>query len=351
MIAQRLNAFAGLTKRNLFINTQNSETSSVWSANIIKERTKSLMASIPYPTRLNSLSPPPDQETSVTTSISSPLSTTGSIKTESITNTNPILEELNSTPSVLSTTQVCSTLLDSTPSVLLAEWTDGPDTTEIPTWKSISQNSLPLKSSKSCGTEPQSLSEDWLNNKSSKKTSTQLKRFSTRVQKSFWPQLAEAAFWSVQLFVPIWVVFPFHIWVTITDTSVSVTVQFTTSSVESDKDQPSRTCHTLITQSTRTALWFVLKLLSSQENHPSDSGLDFICPKSHILYSFSSSIYFYLFTNLSNKLTITSLEFIKFKENLHYSKKLYNNQRKSTTYNKNKQRKSTTYNKQRKSTT
>lgn len=152
------------------------------------------MASIPYPTRLNSLSPPPDQATSVITSISSPPSITGSTKTEYTMNNKPISEELNFTPSPLSTMPVCLTSQDSTPLEPLEEWTDGPDTTEILTWKSTSLNYLPLKSFKSSGTELQSLSEDSLNKKLNKNTSTQSKLSSIRVQKSFWLQQEKAAF-------------------------------------------------------------------------------------------------------------------------------------------------------------
>lgn len=152
------------------------------------------MASIPYPTRLNSLSPPPDQETSVITSISSPPSITGSTKTEYITNIKLKSKELNFTLFQLSIMPVCLTSLDSTLSEPLVEWTDGPDTTEILTWKSTSQNYHQPKSSKSFGMVPQSSLEDLPNKKLNKKTNTQLKPSSIKAQKSFWLQLEEAVF-------------------------------------------------------------------------------------------------------------------------------------------------------------
>lgn len=210
------------------------------------------MASIPYPTKLNSLSLPPDQATSVITSISSLPSITGSTKTEYTTNIKLKLKELNFTLSQLSIMPVCSTSLDFTLLVQSVEWTDGPDTTEILIWKSTSQNYHQQKSSKSFGMVPQSSLEDLPNKKLNKKTSIQLKPFSIKAQKSFWLQLEEAAFWSVQQSAPIWVVFQFHIWVTITDGSAFATVQFMTNSVESDKVQPFKTYHTSTTQFMRT---------------------------------------------------------------------------------------------------
>lgn len=143
------------------------------------------MASILYPTRLNSLSPLPDQATSVITSISSQPLITGSMKTEYTTNNKLISEELNFIPSQPYIMPVCSTLQDSTLSEPLVEWTDGPDMIEILTWKSIFQNYLQQKSSKSFGTVLQSSLEDLLNKKSSKKTSIQPKLFLIKVQKSF----------------------------------------------------------------------------------------------------------------------------------------------------------------------
>lgn len=152
------------------------------------------MASIPYPTRLNSLSLLPDQATSVITSISSLPSTTGLIKTESTTNNNPISEELNFTLSQLFIMLVCLTLQDSTLLEPLVEWTDGPDMTETLTWKSTSQNYPHQKLFKSFGTVLQSLSEDLLMKKLNKKTSIQLKPFLIKVQKSFWHQPEKAVF-------------------------------------------------------------------------------------------------------------------------------------------------------------
>lgn len=143
------------------------------------------MASIPYPTRLNSLSPQPDQATSVITSISSPPSITGSMKTEYTTNIKLISEELNFTLSQLFIMLVCSTSQDSTLLEPLVDWTDGPDMTEILIWKSTSQNYLQQKLSKSSGTVPQSSLEDLPNKKLSKKTSIQSKPSSIRALKSF----------------------------------------------------------------------------------------------------------------------------------------------------------------------
>lgn len=152
------------------------------------------MASIPYPTRLNSLSPQPDQATLVITSISSPPSITGLTKTEYTTNNKLISEELNFIPFQLFIMLVCSTSQDSTPLEPLVEWTDGPDMTEILIWKLTSQNYLQQKSSKSSGTVPQSSLEDLPNKKLNKKTSIQLKPSSIRALKSFWLQPEEAAF-------------------------------------------------------------------------------------------------------------------------------------------------------------
>lgn len=182
---------------------------------------------------------------------------------------------------------VCLTSPDFTQSVLLAEWTDGLVMTEIHICKLIFQNYHLPKLSKSFGTELQSLSEDLPNNKSSKKTNTQLKQFWTRALKSFWPQQVKAAFWSVQLFVPIWVAFQFHIWETTTDGFAFATVPYTISSEESDKDQLCKTYHTLITQFTRMELWFVSKHSNSQENHLSDSGLDFVLFLNQLFYIYS----------------------------------------------------------------
>jgi hypothetical protein len=126
----------------------------------MKELTKNLTDSTQYLIKPSSSSPVPDPETSGITSISSPPSITGSNKTESTTNTKPISEEPNSTPSVQSTMPVCSISLDSTPSPPSEEWLDGPDTTEILTWKSTFQSCHLRKSFRSSGTEHQSLSED-----------------------------------------------------------------------------------------------------------------------------------------------------------------------------------------------
>lgn len=240
----------------------------------MKEPTKSWTASIQSPIKPSSSSLAPDLVTLVTTSISSLPSTTGSRKTESTTNIKSISEELNSIPSLQSTTPVCWTSLDSTPSPQSEDWLDGPDMIETPTWKSTSLNYHPPKSSKSFGTEPLSSSEDLLQNKSSNKTSTLLKLFWTRAQKLFWLQLVKLLSSCALLFALIWVAFPFLTWVTTTDMSAFATVQYTINSVESDKVQPFRTCPTLITLSTRTELWFALRHWNSQENLLLDSGLD-----------------------------------------------------------------------------
>ena len=118
------------------------------------------MGFILSPIRLNSLSPAPDLETLEITLTSSLPSITGLIKIESTTNTKPISEELSCIPSVPSTMPVCLTSLGCMPSLPLEDWPDGPDTTEILTWKSIFQNYRLPKSSKLSGTELQSLSED-----------------------------------------------------------------------------------------------------------------------------------------------------------------------------------------------
>ena len=243
------------------------------------------MASIQSPTRLNSSSRAPDLVTSAITSTSSQRLTTGLTKTESITNTNPISVEPNCIPSVQSTTQACSTLPDCTPSVPSAEWTVGPDTIEIPIWKLIYQNCHLPKQFKLFGTEPPSSSEDLPKKKSSKRTSTPLKLSLTRALKLYWLQPEKAQFWSARQFALIWDAFQFHIWVTTTDGFVFVTVQFTISSEESDKDQLCKTCLTSTTQSTKTALWSASRPLSSPENHRSDSGLDLIIPK-FLFFSF-----------------------------------------------------------------
>lgn len=249
------------------------------------------MDSIQFPIRLNSLSPALVQETLVIISISSQPSTTGLMKTESTTNTNLTSEELNFTHWALYIMPVCSTSPDSTQSEPLAEWTDGLVMTEILTCKSIFPNYHLPKQSKSSGTELQSLSEDLPNNKSSKKTNTQLKQFWTRALKLFWPQPVRAAFWFVQLSALIWVAFQSHIWETTTDGFAFVTVQYTTSSEESDKDPLCKTCHILITQFTRMEHWFVSKHSNSQENHLSDSGLDFVLFLNQLFYIYSFSIF------------------------------------------------------------
>ena len=173
------------------------------------------------------------------------------------------------------------------PLLPLEDWPDGPDTTETLTWKSIFQNSHLPKSSKSSGTELQSLSEDSQLNKSSKNTSTQSKLFWTRaLRSSSLPQVKQPC-WSAQQFAPIWVASPFLIWVTTMDTFAFVTVQFMTNLVESDKDPLFRTCPTLITRFMKMELSFVSKLSNSQENHPSDSGLDLFVLIKYFLFRFT----------------------------------------------------------------
>jgi hypothetical protein len=120
------------------------------------------------------------------------------------------------------------------------------------------------------------LSEDWLQNKWSKKTSTQLRRFWTRVQRWSWPQLVRQRCWCVQQCALIWAAFQFHIWATTMDTYAFATVQCTTSSGELDRDPPFKTCHTSTTQSTRTVPWSALRPSSSPENLPKDFGHDLI---------------------------------------------------------------------------
>ncbi len=71
------------------------------------------------------------------------------------------------------------------------------------------------------------------------------------------------------------------------DTFVFAMVQYMTNLVESDKDQLFKTYHTLITQFMKMELWFASKHLNSQDNHPLDSGLDFVCSQSTILYFIS----------------------------------------------------------------
>jgi len=253
----------------------------------MKELTKSWTDSIQCPIKLSSSWPAPDLETSGTTSISSQLSTTGSTRTESTTSNKPTFEEPNFTPWVQYITQVCLTLPDSMLLLLSAEWPDGPGTTETPTWKSIFRNCHQLKSSRSSGTELQFLLEDSLHNKLSKNTSTPPTLSSTRARKLSWPQRVRLQSWCAQPSVLTWVAFQSLIWVTTMDTFVFATVQSMTSSVESDKDQPSKTCHTLITQFMRTELWSVSKLSNSQENHQSDSGLDlFVVNQIFYIHSF-----------------------------------------------------------------
>ena len=225
----------------------------------MKEQTKNWTDSTLYLTRLNSLSHPLDQETSAITSISSHPLTTGSIKTESITNTKLKSKEPNCILSVLSIMQVCSTSPDSMPLQPLADWLDGPGMTGTLTWKWIFQIYLLEKSFKLSGTELQSLSEDSQLNKSSKNTSTHLKQFSIRVLKSFLPQPVRLQSWCSLLYAHIWVAFPFLIWVTIMDTFAFVTVRFMTSLVELDKDLHFRTYPTLITQSMKMELLSVFK--------------------------------------------------------------------------------------------
>ena len=230
------------------------------------------------------------------TSILSPPSITGSTKTESITNTKLKSEEPNCTPSVPSTMPVCSTLPGSMPLPLLEDSPDGLDMTGTPIWKLISLNYHLPKLSRSSGTVPQSSSEDSLPNKSSRKTNTPLKPFSTRALKLSLLQLVKPLSWCAQLSALIWVAFPFHIWVTIMDTFAFVTVQCMTNSVESDKDLPSRTCHTLITQSTKTEPSSASKLSNSQENPLKDSGLDlFVLVKYFISISYSFPLFFMYF--------------------------------------------------------
>jgi hypothetical protein len=146
------------------------------------------------------------------------------------------------------------------PSPLSVDWPDGPDTTGTHTWKWISRNCHLPKSSRSFGTEPLSLLEDSLLNKSSRKMSIPSKLFWTRLLKLSLLQRAKPLSLFVQQSAPIWVAFPFHIWATIMDMFAFVTVQFMTSLVESDKDLLSRTCHTLITQFTKTEPSSVSKL-------------------------------------------------------------------------------------------
>lgn len=198
---------------------------------------------------------------------------------------------------------VCSTLPDSTPLLPSEDWPDGPDTTETLTWKSIFQNSHLPKSSKSSGTELQSLSEDSLLNKSSKNTSTHSKLFWTKVLKSSSLLQVKQPCWSAQQSVPIWVAFPFLIWVTIMDTFAFAMVQSMTSLVESDKDLLFRTCPTLITQSMKMEPLCVSKLSNSQENHLSDSGLDLFVLIKYFLFRPTCLFHFgflYLLSSIHN---------------------------------------------------
>jgi hypothetical protein len=150
------------------------------------------------------------------------------------------------------------------------------------------------------GTVPLSSSEDLLPNKSSRKMITQLKPFLTRALKSSSLQPVKPPSWYAQPSAPIWVAFPFHIWATIMDMFAFATVQFMTSSVESDKDLPSRTCHILITQSTKMEPLSASKLWNSQENHPKDSGLDlFVLVKYFISISYSFRLFFMYFFDIS----------------------------------------------------
>ena len=162
---------------------KNSKPISVWSANITKEQTKSWMAFIQSLTKPSSSSPLPDLATSAIISISSLPLITGSTKTEYTTNMRPKSEELNSTLWVPFTMLVCWTLPDFMPLPQSADWQDGLDTIGTLTWKSIFPNYPLLKLFRLSGMELQCLSEDWLQNKLSKNTSTQWRRFWTRAQR------------------------------------------------------------------------------------------------------------------------------------------------------------------------
>lgn len=216
------------------------------------------------------------------------------MKTESITNTKLKSEEPSCTLLVLSIMLVCSTLPGSMLSLPLEDLPDGPGMTGTLTCKWISQSCLLPKSSRLFGMEPPSSSEDLPPNKSNKKTSTPLRLFLTRPLKLFSHLLAKPQSWSVRQFALIWVAFPFLIWATIMDTFAFATVQFTISLVESDKDLPSRTCHTLITQSMKMEPSSASKLSNSQENPPKDSGLDLFVLVKYFIFTSYSFLYFSL---------------------------------------------------------
>ena len=119
------------------------------------------MALTPFQINHISLWVQQDLEISEIILISNQLSTTGLTKIEYITNIKLTLEELRSTCSVRSIMQVSPILVGSMPSPSSEDSMVGPDTIEIPIYKSIFQKFLQERSCRSCGTELQSLSEDW----------------------------------------------------------------------------------------------------------------------------------------------------------------------------------------------
>ncbi len=157
-----------------------------------------------------------------------------------------------------------------------ADWRDGPGTTGTLTWKSIFRNCHLPRSFRLFGTALQSLSEDWLLNKLSKKTITPSKPFWTRALKLSSLQRVKPQSLYVRQYALIWDASPFHIWATIMDTYAFATVQCMTNSEESDRDLPFKICHTSTTQSTRMVPWSALRPSSSQENLPKDFGHDLI---------------------------------------------------------------------------
>lgn len=234
------------------------------------------MDSTLYQIKHNFLSPALVLETLVTILISKHLLITGLIKIEFIINMKVILEELNFILSVPFIMLVCWISLDFTQLPPLVDLMDGQDMIEIHTCKLIFLSYHQERLFKLSGMEHQFLSEDWLLNKWNKRTSIQLIQYWIKVHKLYWHQLVDQQYWYVRQFVLIWVVFQFHIWVTIMVMCVFVMVQYMINLVELDKDQHYKTYHILITRFMRVVHWYVLRHWNSQESHQLDFGHDLI---------------------------------------------------------------------------
>lgn len=181
-------------------------------------------------------------------------------------NTKLILEELKFICWVLLFMQVYSTSPDFTLLALLEDSMVGLDMIEILICKLIFLNYHLLKLFKLFGMEPQFLLEDLLHKKFNNNTNCQLKLFWIKGKKLFWVQLALLKFWSAPLFVPIWVVYLFHISELIMDGSAFVMVQFTTNLVELDKVLLFKIFLISTIQFMKMEHYSASKLLNSQEN-------------------------------------------------------------------------------------